>query len=77
MKDQRGGSRPQRCRGLLPRLRSCSGHRQQWLQPVDRILPIRVRAKLGGVSPRKESGESEQRVGSEEAILAGWRRVEQ
>ena len=62
---------------MFPRIRSRSGHRQQWLQQINRILPIRAQAKLGSVGPRKEGGESEQRVGSEEAILAGWRRVEQ
>ena len=51
--------------------------RKQWLQLVGRLLPIRARAKFGGVRPRKESGETEQRVSSEEAIFTGWRRVYQ
>ena len=52
VEDEGGGSIPKRCRGLLPRIQSCGGIREQRLQTIHRILPISVRAKLGGIKPR-------------------------
>ena len=47
------------------------------LQVADRVLPIGIRAELDSVGSREKGGEAEQRVGSEEAVLAGGWRVEQ
>ena len=77
MKHECSRSRPERRSGRLPRLRSSSGIREQWLQVADRVLPIGIRAELDSVGSREKGGEAEQRVGSEEAVLAGGWRVEQ
>ena len=77
MKDERGGSRPERKRGRLPHLRSSGGISEQWLQVVDRVSPVVIRTELGGVGSREEGGETEKRVGGKEAVLASGRRVEQ
>ena len=77
MKNERGGSRPQRFRGCFPRLQDVGSIPEERLQAVGHILPIGIRTELGRVGSREKGGEAEQRIGGEEAVFAGRRRVEQ